>query len=269
MSVEDLRFTPALLSKPAPSGLSVETTLHHFAILTYWVDPSRLREHLHPRFEPVCLEAEGASRRALISVVTFLARDFRLAAWPWLKGSFGQSNYRAYVLDTETGDHAVWFFGTCLDSLAVVVPRYVWQLPWHRATMAFDCPFDAVAQRYSRFRVTTRSSWSPGVLSLSDSGAAPGRLPGFANPEAAMVLLTHPLRGFLRRRDGALGSYAIWHDRARPTTGRVQEASYPLLRRLELVEEGDVRPVHSVLLQKQIDFTIRLPPARIELRAPG
>jgi hypothetical protein len=41
--IEDLRFTLALLSKPAPRGLTVETTLQHFAIVTYWVDPSSLR----------------------------------------------------------------------------------------------------------------------------------------------------------------------------------------------------------------------------------
>lgn len=269
MPVEDLRFTPALLSKPAAGGLAVETTLQHFAILTYWVDPSRLRRHLHPRFEPVCLAAEGEPPRALISVVTFLDRDFRFAACPWIRASFGQTNYRAYVLDTETGEHAVWFFGTCLDSIAVIVPRYLWQLPWYRARMAFDCRFDEAARRYSRFRVATRSHWSPGRLSLADSGAAPDELPGFARLEAAMVVLTHPLRGFFLRRDGALGSYAIWHDRTRPTVGHVQEASYPLLQRLELVEAGDVRPVHSVLLQARIDFTIYLPPAKIEPRPAG
>src|SRR4029077_11211935 len=101
--IEDLRFTPTLLSKPAPRGLTVETTLQHFAIVTYWVDPSSLRRHLHPRFEPQTLTVDGGEPRALISVVTFLDRDFRFVACPWITGSFGQTNYRAYVLDTETG----------------------------------------------------------------------------------------------------------------------------------------------------------------------
>jgi hypothetical protein len=59
MSIEELRFTPTLLSKPVPRGLAVETTLQHFAVVTYWVDPSTLRKHLHPRFEPVCLHRDG------------------------------------------------------------------------------------------------------------------------------------------------------------------------------------------------------------------
>src|SRR6266481_308459 len=111
MSIEDLRFTTRLLTKPPLRGLAVETTLQHFVIVTYWVDPSNLRKHLHPRFEPVCLAVDGRSRKALVSVVTFLDRDFRFAMCPWFKGSFGQTNYRAYVQDTQTGEYAAWFFG--------------------------------------------------------------------------------------------------------------------------------------------------------------
>jgi hypothetical protein len=43
----------------------------------------------------------------------------------------------------------------------------------------------------------------------------------------------------------------------------VQAASYPLLERLSLVEAGDLRTIHSVLLQPTIDFTIYLPPFKV------
>lgn len=262
-SIEDLRFTQTLLSKPAPRGLVVETTLQHLAIVTYWVDPSQLRKHLHPRFEPVCLVAEGRPARALISVVTFLDRDFRFASCPWLKMSFGQTNYRAYVHDTRTGEHAAWFFGTCVDSASVAVPRVLWRLPWHRARMTFDCRYDKAAARYSTFNVMTRSHWAPAQLTIEDLGSAPDRLPGISNMEAGLVLLTHPMRGYFFRRDGALGSYRIWHARAQPTMGRLREARYPLLQRLGLVEEGARGSVHSVLVQRSIEFTIYLPPSKI------
>ena len=132
MSIEDLRFTQGLLSRPVPRGLAAETTLQHFVIVTYWVDPSNLRKHLHPRFEPACLGGNGRPRRALVSVVTFLDRDFRVVACPWITRSFGQTNYRAYVQDTETGEQAAWFFGTCLDSVSVAVPPAVTSAVWGR-----------------------------------------------------------------------------------------------------------------------------------------
>src|SRR5882762_3553276 len=81
-STEDLRFTPRLLTKPFPRGLAVGTSLQRFVIVTYWVDQSSLRHLIHSQFEPVCLAANGRSQRALVSVVTFLDRDFRFAACP-------------------------------------------------------------------------------------------------------------------------------------------------------------------------------------------
>ena len=263
MALADLRYTPGLLTRPAPRGLAVETTLDHFAIVTYRVDPAALARHLHPRFEPTCIDEDGTGRSALVSVVTFLDRDFRFVAAPWFTRRFGQTNYRAYITDRESGDQAAWFFGTCLDSVSVAIPRYLWRLPWHRARLTFDCAFDPQAGRYARFRVETASGWSPGHLVLDDSGHPPETLAGFASLDAGLVVLTHPLRGYFYRTDGALGSYAIWHDRAAPSVGHLREARYPLLQSLGLVETGDLRPVHSVLLQPAIDFTIYLPPSLV------
>lgn len=242
--LRELRFTPALLTRPAVHRFCAETTLHHFAIVSFLVDvPS--------------------GRHALVSAVTFLDRDFRFSGLPWLRASFGQTNYRAYVTDRETGEHVVWFFGTCLDSASVVVPRYLWKLPWHRARFVFACDFDANARRYRTFRVTTASRWAPAALELEDLGVSPPALDGFNQPEAGLVLLTHPLRGFFRRRDGALGTYAIWHDRLQPTTGRLVDASYPLFDALGLTAADTPPAVHSVLIQPSVDFTIYLPPASL------
>jgi uncharacterized protein YqjF (DUF2071 family) len=249
--------------------MAAETTLQHFAIVTYWVDPSVLRKHLHPRFEPVCLAVDRKSRNALVSTVTFLDRDFRFSMIPRFKRSFGQTNYRAYVLDTQTGEYAAWFFGTCLDSISVIVPRYLWRLPWHRARMNFDCEYDQAAERYATYNVRTHSSWSPAYLAIEDTGKAPSQLPGIVNLEAGLVLLTHPMRGYFFRQDGALGSYSIWHDRTHATMGRVREANYPLLEQLGLVEGGNLSEIHSVLIQPSIDFVIYLPPFKVKVDPSG
>src|SRR5262249_23038315 len=134
---------------------------------------------------------------------------------------------------------------------------------WHRARMEFECRYDAANIRYGTYSVKTRSNWSPGSLAISDTGQPPRALPGVTNLEAGLVFLTHPLRGYFFRRDGALGSYSIWHGRTTPTVGIVREARYPLLQRLDLIEEGRVDDIHSVLIQPAIDFTIYLPPRRV------
>jgi uncharacterized protein YqjF (DUF2071 family) len=259
----DLRFTADRLSRPAATRWCAETTLHHFAIVTYLVDAVALGRHVHPRFAPDRLEHGAAAGRALVSVVTFLDRDFRFAGLPWARASFGQTNYRAYVTDRETGEHVVWFFGTCVDSITVAIPRYAWKLPWHRGRFVFACDHDTRANRYRSFAVRTASRWAPAALVLDDGGHAPESLDGFADLESALVFLTHPLRGYFFRRDGALGSYAIWHDRLQPTEARITEARYPLLEALGLVPLGDTAAIHSVLIQKAVDFTIYLPPTRV------
>lgn len=263
MSLGNLRFTRERLTRPPSTRWCAETTLHHFAIVSYLVDARALRRHLHPRFEPDVLECGHGAGKAVVSVVTFLDRDFRFAGLPWVRASFGQTNYRAYVTDRQTGEHVVWFFGTCVDSMTVAIPRYAWKLPWHRARFDFSCVRDPTSDRYRSFAVRTSSQWAPATLMLDDLGRAPGELDGFDDLECGLVFLTHPLRGYFFRRDGALGSYSIWHDRLRATGGRVIEARYPLLETLGLVPLGETTSIHSVLIQPSVDFTIYLPPTLV------
>ncbi|MCA9321607.1 MAG: DUF2071 domain-containing protein [Planctomycetes bacterium] len=257
-----LEFTTDRVTRPPPGGIDVEATLSHFAIITYKVDPEKLRPHVHDRFDLDCiLDRDGASK-ALVSMVPFLDRDFRLARYPWPRSSFGQTNYRAYVRDSRTGEHVVWFFGTALASIFVQIPRYLWKLPWHHARMRFETRYDEARHRYVDYRLSTQSKWAPCALELEDSGESPLELDGFSSLESALVLLTHPLRGYFYLRNGRLGTYTIWHDRLDMTLGRIRTATIPLFDRLGLVPEGDLSQVHSVLIQPETEFTIYLPPTR-------
>ena len=252
-------FTKQMLSRPRPTGIDVEVTLQHFVIVTFRVPPAKLQAHLHPRFEPDCIEQDGV-QWALISAVCFYDSDFRFVSFPWLKNNFGQTNYRAYVTDRETGEHVVWFFGTSLDTPFVYIPRHLWQFPWHKAAMHFDCDYDKAAGRYRHFAIRTSNSWADIALDVTDTGAAPLALGGFDELEAGLVLLTHPLRGFFYRRDGKIGSFSVWHDRLQLTVGTPLRADFALFDKLDLVKKGDLSAVHSVLMQPATDYTIYLPP---------
>jgi len=259
---EPLRFTPEHLARPEPSGIDVATTLEHFAIVTYAVEPESLRRHLAPRFEPVCVRLNDGSIRALVSAVPFHDRDFQAARFPSPHLSFGQTNYRAYVQDRETGLHSVWFFGTTLDSITVMVPRHLRKLPWHRGAIRFSCDLDGGI--YRRYEMTTKSSWAPVQLALEDARSPVRQFEGFPDLETAMLVLTHPLTGFYRGRDGRLGSYKVWHDRLSPRAGVCRKARFGLLDRLGLVRFEDQERPYSVMLQHQTEFTIYLPPRRVD-----
>lgn len=251
-----------MLRRPAVSGIDAVTTLRHFAIVTYAVPPERLRPLVHPRFDLDCVAIDNRVR-ALFSAVVFEDQDFRAAAWPSPRWAFGQTNYRIYVRDRHTGCRAVWFLGTTLGSWSVALPKYLWRLPWHHGRFEMDCVDDA-SGRYSKFRMRTESAWAPAMLDLEHRGGLPV-LPGFPDVETGLVVLTHPLTGFYTRTDATLGSYAVWHDRLTPTSGRVREARWGLLDRLGIVPYDEQTTPHSVLIQPRTEFIVHLPPRRVSV----
>ncbi|MCL4256932.1 MAG: DUF2071 domain-containing protein [Anaerolineales bacterium] len=253
-----LRFADEARPRPQPSGIDVVSTLLHFAIITYAVPPERLRPLVHERFELLTVPV-GGEPRALVSVVPFQELDFRLAAYPSPQFRFGQTNYRVYVLDRTTGKPCVWFLGSLLDSLTVVIPRYLWKLPWHHGRMQFDCRLGADG-RYSHYAIETRSAWGGAQLQLRQAEGLTQLHHGFPDEETARVYLTHPLSGYYTRRDGRLGSYSIWHDKLEMQAAEVVEARFEALERLGVASFEEQRAPYSVLVQAETEFTIYLPP---------
>jgi uncharacterized protein YqjF (DUF2071 family) len=264
MEPATIRFTESILTRPTVSRWDVITTLRHFAIITYAVDPELIRPHVHPRFDLQTFPGPHGSARAWVSAVPFEDQDFCFIGAQRFKFCFGQTNYRTYVVDRESGLRLVWFFGTSLDSWSVLIPRHLWKLPWHRGRISFDCALDAEGKHYERYRLTTLSEWAAVELELEDLGLPVSALPGCDDLEAGLVILTHPLYGVFYRRDGSLGSYSIWHDRLRLSTGKCRQARFALFDRLGVVPFAAQLEPHSVLLQPRTEFTIYLPPRPYE-----
>src|SRR5262245_2210240 len=114
-----------------PDGrLDVLSKLDHFALINYALPKSRLEPYIPAsRFEIPEFMIVGRLL-AMMSAVPFVDRDFHfIRMFPFLKFHFGQTNYRAYVIDKQSGEHGVWFFGTTLGSALVYAPRGLWRIP--------------------------------------------------------------------------------------------------------------------------------------------
>ena len=261
---QTLRFADHLVPRPPVSGINVRCRLQHFAIVSYAVDANRLRQLIPSRFMLDSIIIDG-QERGLVSAVPFVNVDFTLAAYPFPRLRMGQTDYRAYIIDRLTGERAVWFFGTTLDSWALPLPRHLWQQPWHSGRLRFDCQLDATGSRYQRYHLHTLSAGASAELSLTQKNAPPASYPGFPDEETARVYLTHPLVGFFhRRRDGHLGAYRVWHDQLRVEPGHLLSAHFELFVRLGLVSIAEQQYPHSVWMQPINDFTVYLPPTRLE-----
>ena len=257
--MNSLKLNDFLYSRPAPKGIDVLCKLKHFAIITYAVEPARFAGLFPERFKLHTVEING-EEKALISVVPFIDVDFTSAVYPFPKFTMGQTNYRIYVIDTQTNERCVWFLGTTLDSWTLAIPKYVWNLPWYSGDVKFDCDFDDAQQMYLKYKMTTDATWAPACVELAQMKDAAIELAGFPDIETGLVYLTQPLAGFYHRRDGKLGTYRVWHKQLNVSAGYLKSASFGLLSRLGLVTQEEQQVAHSVLIEPINEFTIYLPP---------
>lgn len=257
-----LKFDDFLHSRPSPSGIDVTCKLQHFSIITYAVDPSRFDGLFPPRFKLDTVIIDG-HEKGLVSVVPFIDVDFTSAVFPFPNFTMGQTNYRVYIIDKNTGERCVWFIGTTLDSWTLVVPRHLWKLPWHHGSVNFETNFDASTNCYTKYSMRTDAQWAPASVELTQRAEQSIELPGFPNTETGLIYLTHPLAGFYYRRDGVLGTYRVWHKRLNVRPATLVSASFGLLHKMGIVMENEQKNPHSVLVEPLNEFTIYLPPTVI------
>lgn len=257
--MDPLKIKDFLHSKPAPKGIDVLCKLQHFAIITYAVEPSRFDGLFPERFKLDTVEINGV-KKALISVVPFIDVDFTSAVYPFPKFTMGQTNYRIYIIDQTTGERCVWFLGTTLDSWTLLIPKFVWNLPWYSGKVTFNCIFDTEHNIYQKYQMITEAQWAPASIELTQSKEDKLNLAGFPDTETGLVYLTHPLAGFYHRRDGKLGTYRVWHKQLDVAPAKLKSASFGLLSRLGLVTQEEQQNAHSVLIEPINEFTIYLPP---------
>lgn len=271
-------FDEYITPRPKPRGLDVVVTLRHFALVTYTIDPEILRRRLPPRLSPLTLRL-GDSSSALLSVVLFMNTDFRSAVFPSPALDIAQINYRAYVVDNVTGDHAIWFLGTLLDGWAYAVPRFLWRMPWHKGPIEMHWNRNDTTERYDSYIVTSGSEWSPVWLELTETDSPTSSqhpsvprfgsssadattidLPGFPDVETGLVCLTHATKGFYRRADGQIGLNRVWHPRIIVRPARLVEAAFPLLHRQGLVPRSEQHAPYGVFIASEVGFLSHLPP---------
>lgn len=172
-----LHYDDLRVPRPPVAGINVQCRLKHFAIISYTVDPALLRPMIPQRFRLDTIMIDGREQ-ALVSAVPFLNVDFGLAAHPSPRLEMPQVDYRAYIIDEHTGERAVWFFGTTLDSWSLPLPRYVWQQPWHAGrtrwwafiSVSVMAAWVPIASGMSACRFT-RQSWSTHVSRCSTGWA--------------------------------------------------------------------------------------------------
>jgi hypothetical protein len=228
-------------------------------MFTYAVEPTRLARCL-----PDGIVVDERAGTALISAVPFLDRDFRFRALPFAKVSCGQVNYRAYVRRGE--QRGVYFFGTSLDSIFVLLPRIVWRMPWHRDRMRIDAAWEDVRNtaeggHCASYRLDAHGSWGTAVVRAHGTGR---RLPDpacFTDAGDCRAVMLDPFVGWYGRRNGrGLGRYTVWHEPLDLEEVIVDEARFQVFDDLDLLDPGQAPLAAGV--QRSVAFDVHTPPIR-------
>lgn len=267
MALETWEVARLLAERQIPRAgntLTIRTRLLHFALINYTLPSERLLPHIPAdRFDIQTFEI-GGQTRGMVSAVPFWDEDFRFARLaPFLRGSFGQTNYRAYVIDRRTGLPGVWFFGTTLGSRVVHAARALWRIPWHFARYRADFRADTVSAGYDRYRFDIDSNWGAARIDLTSSGRPIGLTPGYGSMAEQALYLTHPVDGFFRRLDGSLGGYSIWHPLMALAEGHPRELWFALYERLGLLSREEQQHPHSIFVCPEVPFEVYLPPRKL------
>jgi len=226
-------------------------------MVSYRAPTDALAAVLPDGVEPDVFTFDDGSMASLVSAVPFLDRDFHFRFCPPVKVACGQVNYRAYV--TFRGERGVWFFGTSLDSVFVALPRYAWQMPWHKDRIAIEASWDG--DRCESWSFEATGAWGEGSCRMAATGEPLARLDGFADLDETVEVLTHPMVGWYQRRRGAIGRYSVWHEVLGVRPCRVDEARFTVFERLGLVEPD--APPHSAVVARTVHFDVHTPPTKM------
>lgn len=241
------------MERPRPRLTDVSSDLIDFVITTFDVDADVLARLLPDDSSPERFTLADGRTRAFVSAVSFLNTNFFVRFAPFVRLSCGQTNYRAYV---KRGDaRAVWFFGTGLDTAFVNLPRHLWRLPWHRMHVERKSEWNGDLLRELHWHA--RAEGAEERLRLRGTGRPLERLDGFDSLAHTHEVLTHPLTGFLRRRDERVVTYGVWHELLVMELA-AGDARFEKFEQLGLVVAGQAP--HSVLVQRSTHFDVHLPP---------
>lgn len=231
------------------------TELDDFAIITYRVAAEAVARLLPEGFEPEVFTFEDGTTGALVSAVVFRDRDYHFRFCRPVSITCGQINYRTYI--RAYGEPGVWFFGTSLDHLLVVVPKLLWQMPWTRSRIAIGGDWQGTT---AHWQLAAADASGASHCELVEEPGPLGPVDGFADADEVLRVLTHPTAGWYRRRAGGLGRYTIWHPVMQARRFRVETARFTFLERLGLIT-ADSRP-HSALAQQTLHFDVHTPPRK-------
>lgn len=117
--------------------------------------------------------------------------------------------------------------------------------------------------RYDKFNIEFESNQGHGEIELSSTHSKVQLHQGFNSLDEQLFILTHPVKGYYKLRNNRLGTYEIWHPKMNLHEGKASKAYFEFFEKLGLLNQMEMMQPHSVLITKQIEFDIVMPPKKV------
>lgn len=235
--------------------LSVSIALRDLIYLSYPVPAARLRE-----FVPTALPLNTIEKEwGLLSIVLMKNTAVRPAWLPWSPIVYDQLNLRTYVRDPHTGEEAVFFIESAINSRLMLLGPRLFSLPWEYMPITF---------RSLRGQRGNRASYVAGglfhdpidieVRAMPEDKAPPGPY----ETEEAIRHITTPQIGYMASGE-RVHRFRVAYPHVPPVKGEVVRCLFPYVVSKGLLTEAEVQKPSSVLIVDRVDFLVLMPPKRL------
>jgi hypothetical protein len=235
--------------------LSVRMTLQNVFYVSYSLPSKKLQPLVPNALE---LAAVG-NNMAFISLVALRSARVRVSSFPVIRFNYNQFNIRTYVIDPLSGQPAVYFIKSGVTSKFISMATNTIGIPWQYIGLTIDL----VGSKDTRSAIIS-GNWLDNFILKVQADANSSCVPSlFQDRKSAVDYLVRPLIGFAGDCQ-RLVRFTIRHPEVQPESWSLEGLDWPLLK--ELVDVDNIMKPHSVFFLPESDFSIFLPPQRIQAK---
>lgn len=234
--------------------------LRNVLYISYCLPASTLRP-LVPDYLPLRLVGQDQS---FLSIVIINCQDVHSAVFPFPRFNYNQLNLRAYVINPESGQSAVYFLKSGVTSPVISTLTRRIGIPWEKIKLEIQSKPDT---QNHFIEYVSAGCWQNKFKIVAGLNlTSPENISPFDNIEYAINYLVRPLEGFFINGE-KIGQIRIQHPQITPQFGTLKLLDFPLLNQAIKIRDMVLEKPHSVLFVNESNFSIYMPPRYIKTQA--
>lgn len=260
--MKDVNLELSIRSNHTLSGFTdVQVSVEHFSLINYFVD-TQLLEDAFPLegLNYIRYKIDGKFK-SVISIAPLMNVGMGYPRLLPFKMNYPEINYRFYVTEADTETPAVFFPKMLSGSSADLLTRFLFKMPWYKASFKTDFRYDADNNKYLRYKVVCHSADDNILIDLEDTGGPVSQYYPFDSISEQKLIITHPEHAFsFRVNDHQLSYVTAAHKELQMTAGQPRKIYSKYLEDLKLLSKEEMAKPHSIFICRKVAYAVHTPP---------